>query len=218
MYPTGDAEDSLSLPAETPDRALAVRVHDGDRAAALALIDRYSGPLFNLVHRTTGLPSVAVDVTRESLAAAVAGLAERVPPKDVRWIVLLAADAWRRLLAMGLRPERPTHRVRISPRHWEPEALHLSGQARPGPRRAAQKLRQRLWRAWSALPMRERFVLTLSDTHLLSVEELAEVLGERAAAARLHRDEAKLALMALLAARRTVWPPWLGRTRREGGP
>ena len=76
--------------------------------------------------------------------------------------------------------------------------LELSPETRPSPRRAAQKLRQRLWRAWSELSLRQRFVLALSDPHRLSTSELGEVLGEPEPAARRVRDEAKVALVAEL--------------------
>ena len=195
-----------------------VRVYEDDSAAALALVERYTGPLFNLIHRTTGMAGVAVDVTREVLASAVGNLAERVPLAGRRWIVRLAADAYRRLLAMDLKAEQPAHRVRISPRHWEPDRLDLSPDARPSPRRLAQKLRQRLWRAWSLLAMRERFVLALTEMAQISLGELAEVLDETVEVARIIRDQAKLSLMGRLAAKRATWKSWLTRRRRRRRP
>lgn len=205
------------LPTEATDHTLAVAAHEGDVAAQLALIERYTAPLFNLVHRTTGMNHVADEITRTVLAAAVAELDLRVPPAGERWMARLARDVWRQLLALDLRPDRPAQRVRIAPKHWDLDVLHLAEDTRPSPRRAGQKLRQRLWRAWSALTLRERFVLTLCDTARLTVDELAVALGESPSAARARRDEAKLALMAHLTARRPAWSTWFDDQRRDRG-
>ena len=168
-------------------------------------------------HGEPGMNHVADEVTRTVLAAAIAELDLRVPPAGERWMARLARDVWRQLLALDLRPNRPAQRVRISPKHWDLDVLRLADDTKPSPRRAGQKLRQRLWRAWSALTLRERFVLTLCDTARLTVDELAVALGESASAARARRDEAKLALMAQLTARRSAWPSWLGDRRRDRG-
>ena len=193
-------------------------VHEGDPASALALIQRYAGPLFVLAHRATGITGVAADAVRETLGPAIGGLSQRVPPGDRRWVVDLAGEVYRRLLETGLRPDRPANRVRISPRHWEVGRLGIGPEARPSAGRLAQKLRQRLWRAWSDLTMRQRFVLALSETAQMSLAELADVLGESEASARRVRDESKLALMARLAAGRPTWTSWLAQRRRRRQP
>ena len=218
MSETPDHPGELRLPTGESDRTLMVRAHEGDPLAALALVDRYSGPLWNLVHRTMGLAGLAADVVRETLSSAVSGLAERVPPGDRRWIVDLASDAYRRLLAADVKPEGLTHRVRISPRYWEAERLGVSAAARPSPRRAGQKLRQRLWRSYSRLSMRQRFVLALTETAQVSPAELAEVLGESEAVARTIRDGAKLALMEHLPDRSPRWPSLVLDRRRRRQP
>jgi len=218
MSETREMIDEPVLPTGESDRALMVRAHDGDRLAALALVDRYVGPVWNLVYRSTGLSALAADVVRATLSSAVRSLSDRVPPADRRWIVALAADAYGRLLSADVRPDAPTHRFRISPRHWDAERLGISAGARPSPRRAGQKLRQRLWRSYSRLSMRRRFVLALSETAPLSAAELAEVLGESEAQARLIRDGAKLALMERLADRSPRWPSWLRERRRRSHP
>lgn len=212
------ADKGFALPLDAPDRDLVVRAHEGDLVAALALIARYAEPLFNVVHRATGMTAVAEDVVRDTLSSAVGGLAERVPPGDQRWIVALAAEAYRQLMATGLRPEQPAQRVRISPRHWDAGRLEIAAEARAGARRTAQKLRQRLWRAWSALCLEHRFVLALSETAATSVAELAEVLGRDEAAARVTRDQAKLALMSRLTSERLGWKSWLEERRRRNRP
>ena len=181
------------------DRSLMVDVHEGDLSAALVLIDRYAAALFNLAFRTTGLAGLAEDLTSGILSSHLRNLAAHVPEADRRWIVALAGDLYQRLLAMDLGPHELTHRIRIPSRHWEAQRLELSPESRlGGARRAAQKLRQRLWQAYSRLPMRRRFVLALVEPHRLSVAELAETIGEPEAVARSIRDEAKLALMAEL--------------------
>ena len=205
------------LPERT-DRELMVRAHEGDALASLALVDRYAGPLLNLALRATGMRVVAEEAARDALASAIAGLAVRVPPADRRWIVDLAGDLYRRLLATGLKADRPARRVRISPRQWETERLALSPTARPSPRRAAQKLRQRLWRAYSMLPMRDRFVLALTEMAQLSSSELAAALGESQTRARAVRDEAKLTLMSRLTARGPRWSDRLARRGRRRRP
>jgi len=218
MSETPDHPEERRLPTGESDRTLMVRAHEGDPLAALALVDRYSGPLWNLVHRTTGLAGLAADVVRETLSSAVRGLAERVPRGDRRWIVDLASDAYRRLLAADVKPEGLTHRFRISPRYWEAERLAVSSHARPSPRRAGQKLRQRLWRSYSRLSMRQRFVLALTETAQVAPAELGEVLGEPEAVARTIRDGAKLALMEHLADRPTNWTSRVLDRRRRRQP
>lgn len=218
MADLGRNDNFVKMPMEATDRALAVAVYEGDRSAALALIERYATPLFNLIYRSTGMTQVADDVTREVLAGAITRLQQRVPPAEERWMARLAGDAWRQLMALELKSDRPAERVRISPKHWDIEALRLADESPSGPRRVAQKLRQRLWRAWSALTLRERFVLALCDTAKLTVAELAQALGESPGTARVRRDEAKLALMAHLTSRQSSWPAWLGDARRGGTP
>ena len=61
--------------------------------------------------------------------------------------------------------------------------------------------------------MQQRFVLTLTETQNLSPAELARVLGQSESAARNLRDEAKLALLALLA--RPQRRSWLRRRRND---
>jgi len=167
-----------------------------DADATLALIDRYTPVLFNLLLRTTGLVALAEELTRDVLADALRQPAA-VPPPDGRWIVALAKETYRRLLAIELRPDEPTHRVRIAPRYWQPERLQTADDdgLRPATARAARLLRRRLGEAWSRLAMRQRFVLALVEPHKLSTGELADVLGESEPVARQIRDEAKLALL-----------------------
>ena len=217
MSETADVPEQLPLPSDATDRVLMVRAGQGDTAAALALVDRYTGPLFNLAHRATGLTSVATDVVGRTLGSSIRELADRVPPADRRWIVDLAGRLYRRLLGMGLRADQPTHRVRISPRRWEPARLEVSASAGPGAQRVVQKLRQRLWRAYSELTLRERFVIALVETAQTSLAELADVLGESEASARAIRDQAKLELMSGLVTARPTWKAWLRerRTRRR---
>jgi DNA-directed RNA polymerase specialized sigma24 family protein len=229
--------------AATSDNDLAVAAHEGSADAALALIDRYTPAVFNLVLRATGMTPLAEETTRDVLADEVRHLAERVPPPDRRWIVTLAAQVYRRFLAMEFRPEQRTHRVRISPRLWRPERLEsvaapTHGETpspipattpaaipapTPGPAVTAKpvtrKLRRRLAEAWSRLTMRQRFVLTLVELHKLSIAELAEVLGESEPVARRLRDDAKLALMVQLSRRsddraRRPSPPAAGPEKR----
>jgi RNA polymerase sigma-70 factor, ECF subfamily len=200
---------------DVPDRTLMIRADEGDLVAALGLVDRYAGPLYNLVYRATGMAEVAADVTRQTLSAAVAGLSRRVPKAGERWFAELARGAYRQLLSLGLRGDQATAPVRIASRHWEPERLHIARESGSAPRRVAQKLRQRLWRSWSDLSLRERFVLTLADTAQFSSAELAAALGESDASARRIRDEAKRSLMANLAKARPSWRIWL-RQRRRG--
>lgn len=204
------------LPERTvPDRTLMVRAGEGDLVSALGLVDRYAGPLYNLVYRATGMAEVAADVTRQTLSAAVAALSRRVPKAGERWFVDLARGAYRSLRSLGLRADQTTAPVRIASRHWEPERLRVARES--DSRRVVQKLRQRLWRAWSDLSLRERFVLALAETAQFSSAELAAALGESDEAARRIRDEAKLALMANLAKARPTWHTWL-RQRQRGRP
>jgi DNA-directed RNA polymerase specialized sigma24 family protein len=132
---------------------------------------------------------------------------------EERWIVPLAADLYRAILEAGFRPERRTAGLRISTRHWNAAGLRLADGEGRGGRRTAQRLRRRLAHAWSHLAMQQRFVLTLSETQNLSPAELARVLGQNETAAQKLRDEAKLALLALLA--RPERRSWLRRRREE---
>jgi DNA-directed RNA polymerase specialized sigma24 family protein len=226
-----------SLPAES-DRTLTLRGQGGDSAALLALVDRYAAPLYNLALRTTGDAAGSAETVTEILATRLRGLNEPEPgsktrsdkptvahaergrektaspaQEEERWIVPLAADLYRALLAAGFRPEQTTVGLRISARHWNVAGLHLAdGQGRGG-RRTAQRLRRRLAQAWSHLAMQQRFVLTLAETQSLTPAELARVLGLGETAARNVRDEAKLALLALLA--RPERRSWLRRRRND---
>ncbi|MBN2584301.1 MAG: hypothetical protein JXL80_14670 [Planctomycetes bacterium] len=195
MSETSSPSFDVEALAAKSERELIVAVHEGDSDASLALIDRLTPVLFNLVLRATGLMGLAEELTRDVLAAQIRGLDDRVPPSGRRWVVPLAAEVYRRLLAMDVRPDRATHRLRIPPRFWQAERLELSGDSDLRVRRGAQKLRQRLWAAWSRLTMRQRFVLSLVELHRFSTDELAETFGEAEPVARRIRDDAKLALM-----------------------
>ncbi len=187
----------LDALADASERDLLASAARADADATLALIDRYAPVLFNLLLRTTGLVALAEELTRDVLADALRQPAAAVPPPDGRWIVALAKETYRRLLAIDLRPDEPTHRVRIAPRYWQPERLQTADDdgLRPATARAARLLRRRLGEAWSRLAMRQRFVLALVEPHRLSTDELADVLDESEPVARQIRDEAKLALL-----------------------
>lgn len=183
------------LPTDESDRRLMVRIHEGDPLGALAFIDRYADPLWTLALRTTGRSGSALDLARDVLARAVGDLADRVPRGQERTLVALAHTLWQQLLQAGLDPNRPSARLRIGPKQWAPEALGIDGSAQPNRRRLAQKLRQRLWRAWSALPAQQRFVLALDELSPMALDELASVLGVSDGEARAIRDQARLGLM-----------------------
>ncbi len=228
--------------AAESDRTLTLRAQTGDSAALLALLDRYAAPLYNLALRTTGDAAGSAEVVTDVLANRLRALSECNPSppgeggpqgpgeglmpqtsrstekrrpveNSERFIVPLAADLYRALLDADFRPERRTAGLRISPRHWNASLLRIAdGQGRGG-RRTAQRLRRRLAHAWSLLAMQQRFVLTLTETQNLSPAELARVLGLSESAARNLRDEAKLALLALLA--RPQRRSWLRRNRND---
>jgi DNA-directed RNA polymerase specialized sigma24 family protein len=191
--------DTTSHLANESDRTLMVRAHEGDQPAMAALLDRYLGPLYNLVLRATGERGLAADVVRDCLAARLRGLAGRVPPAEERWFVELARDAYRALPEAGLPVRAPGQPLRISPRHWATEHLRLVEEEQKNVQRFGQRLRRRLWRAWSQLTVEQRFVLALAETQPLAPEDLGRVLGQSSSVARNIRDEAKLALMARLA-------------------
>jgi DNA-directed RNA polymerase specialized sigma24 family protein len=225
--------------AAESDRTLTLRAREGDAAAVLALVDRYAAPLYNLALRTTGDAAGSAEVVTEVLAARLQGLSEKetenktrsdgstaltaskptvaqvqnLPQAEERWIVPLAGDLYRAILDAGFRPERRTAGLRISGRHWNAAGLRLADGEGRGGRRTAQRLRRRLAHAWSHLTMQQRFVLTLSETQSLSPAELARVLGQNETAAQKLRDEAKLALLALLA--RPERRSWLRRRRKN---
>ena len=94
------------------DRTLALAVHEGDQAAAVALIDRYFDPIFNLVHSATGMAATAEETAQAVIIGRLRHLLQKPPARDEpRWIAALAASAWRLLLELGLPPERRARQI-----------------------------------------------------------------------------------------------------------
>lgn len=195
-FPSPEAGVVISDLLRKDDRTLALAVHEGDSLAAVALLQRYYDPIFNLVLAATGIAATAEEVTEAVIVGRLRHLAQRPPATDEpRWIVLLAAHAWKLLFELCPAGQWRTRRLRISPRHWDVERLQLADDARPSPQRAAQRLRHHFWQAFSRLSMQQRFILALVERHRVSADELGRVLAADEAEARRLRNRAKLALL-----------------------
>jgi RNA polymerase sigma-70 factor (ECF subfamily) len=162
--PLLDAPSALAVTAD-PDRELAERFRDGDRAAFDLLVRRHQRGIFRLVRRYVKSDADAADVTQLAFVRAFRGLATFRGSATVRsWLYRIAINcslSWLR-----------DHRREL-PSELADDALT---DANPAPAQlSADDDRASLLRAIAQLPPKQKLVLELRVFDDLSFKEVAEL-------------------------------------------
>ncbi len=155
------------------DRALLERLALGDRSALPDLMERHYRRLYRVLLGYLRNPDDALDAVQETFVRVVQNAARWNPQADVA--------PWLTRIAVNHAIDRLRQRQRRAPRE-QPlfEGDHASSLAsdEPAPDRAvfAREVHERLGRALSGLPERQRAVFVLRHYDDLSLEEIAVAL------------------------------------------
>jgi RNA polymerase sigma-70 factor (ECF subfamily) len=158
-------ERSGAVTADDPDRALAERFRDGDRAAFDALVRRHQKGMWRLIRRYVKNDADAADVTQLAFVRAFRGLAAFRGTATVRsWLYRIAINcalSWLR----DHRREQPTEISEDALTDDNPAPAQLS----------ASDDRAQLRKAIAQLPPKQKLVLELRVFDDLSFREVADL-------------------------------------------
>ena len=170
----------------------------GNRDAFRTLVERHSRAVFRVAYRVTGNEQDAEDVVQDTFLKAYAELARFESRSGLgTWLHRIAANC-----AIDLLRKRPRKTVSHDDEDTAPLVERLAS-TEAGPERLAQgrQMRARLDEAMADLTPLERAAFTLRHLEQQSIDEIAEALGQNAAATRhsIFRAVAKMrrALMPL---------------------
>ncbi|MBI5362528.1 MAG: sigma-70 family RNA polymerase sigma factor [Planctomycetes bacterium] len=186
--------------------ALVRRAQSGDPSAFDALVREHFTPVYSLLHRLVGNPEDAEDLAQETFVRAHKALAlYRTDASFSTWLLRIAhhlAIDHRR--AQG-RPHRAASFSGLEPALVE--ALVERG-PRPGDAAQENELVRRLADALDRLPPKLKAVLVLRVVEEREYDEVAAILGVKAATARTQVMQARKLLVRWLA-------PWLDEAPDE---
>jgi RNA polymerase sigma-70 factor (ECF subfamily) len=170
------------------ERALLVRVQEGDAAAFDVLVRRHLPRARVIARRLMQDPDDADDLVQDAFLRAL----ERITTFDVS----RAFEPWftRLLINLGLDLRRKQS-VRQTVSH-DPETF--PGGVRPDRETERSELRSSLSQALEKLPDRQRLVVTLFEIDGQSTEEIAEMLKVSQVTIRWHLHQARRTLRELL--------------------
>jgi RNA polymerase sigma-70 factor (ECF subfamily) len=171
------------------DEALMLRVGRGDAAACRTLVERHLPRMVAFARRLLGNQSDAEDVAQEVFL--------RLWSRAADWRPEAKLSTWMHRVALNLCRDR-MRRVAPPPLEEAPEPADPAPSATDGVRRA--ELAERVERALTGLPERQRAALALCHYQGLSNTEAAEVLGVRVAALESLLSRGRRALRTALAA------------------
>lgn len=156
---------SAPVTVDDPDRELAERFRDGDRAAFDTLVRRHQQGMWRLVRRYVKHDADAADVTQQAFVRAYRGLAGFRGTATVRsWLYRIAINC----ALSWLRDHR-----REQPAEIAEDALT---ETNPAPARLTESAeRARLRAAIAQLPPKQKLVLELRVFDDLSFKEVAEL-------------------------------------------
>ncbi len=173
---------------EATNEELMGRFCEGDNAAFRALFSRLAPSVQRFVRSMLRQPALVEDVTQATFLSVIRSRDRYVRGANVaRWVLSIAANAARDVLrrqSLGV------------------EQLTATGEQLERPAETAQSdpgLRKRLEGALAKLPASQREVVVLHKVEGLLFEEVAEVLGISATAARIRAHRGYERLKELLA-------------------
>lgn len=168
---------------ESTDEELMKRFRDGEDAAFEALFGRHSGPVFGFLQRMVGERAAAEDlaqITFTSLIRSKDRFLDGMPFKP--WLFTIAANA--------AREAHRSRQVRVRAREASLDVSETIAE----PPSFDSGLQRQLTQALTQLPAAQREAVVLHKVQGLSFDEIADVLGVTASAARIkaHRGYARL--------------------------
>lgn len=168
---------------EPSDEELMRRFRDGDEAAFDTLYARHSGPVFGFLQRLTRDQATAEDLVQVTFTSVVRSRDRFLDHmKLTPWLFTIAANA-----ARGVHRQR-TVRARVH------EEQQVGAEVSVAPPEFDPGLRREVDAAMDKLPPAQREAVVLHKVQGLSFDEVAQILGVSATAARIkaHRGYEKL--------------------------
>ena len=197
------------------DANLVALLRAGDEGAISQLVERWSPTMFRLARSFVDSPQSAEDVVQEAWLGMLSGLARFEGRSSLRtWTFTILVNRARTRGAREARtvPQPPlATRGEPGPDDWFPgpggeaartwSSIDVASRWDTVPESAAlsREALLQLDRALSALPSRQRQVVTMRDVVGMSAEEVCAALGVSAANQRVLLHRARVALRAALA-------------------
>jgi RNA polymerase sigma-70 factor (ECF subfamily) len=202
----------VSLTTTDPDNEVLERLRRGDDRAFAALVDRWSPAMLRVARAYVSNPQSAEDTVQDTWLGVVRGLAGFEGRSTLRtWVFTILVNRARtrgsreaRSVPMSslapdddgatVDPDRFRGRHDAYPDHWTPTGVPVRWEGQPEGRVLAGEAVRLLGAALTALPPRQRVVVTLRDVQGLTSDEACEALGITAQNQRvlLHRGRAAL--------------------------
>jgi RNA polymerase sigma-70 factor (ECF subfamily) len=195
-----------------PDAEVLERLRHGDERAFAALVDRWSPVMLRVARAYVSNPHSAEDAVQDAWLGVVRGLAAFEGRSTLRtWVFTILVNRARtrggreaRSVPMSslagddggptVDPDRFRGRQDPYPDHWTPTGVPVRWEGQPEGRVLAGEAVRLLGAALTALPPRQRVVVTLRDVQGLTSDEACKALGITAQNQRvlLHRGRAAL--------------------------
>jgi RNA polymerase sigma-70 factor (ECF subfamily) len=195
-----------------PDAEVLERLRNGDDAAFAELVDRWSPAMLRIARAYVSNPQSAEDAVQDAWLGVVRGLAAFQGRSTLRtWVFTILVNRARtrgsreaRSVPMSalarddagptVDPDRFRGPADPYPDHWTPAGVPPSWEGQPEGRVLAGEALRLLEAALTALPPRQRVVVTLRDVQGLTSEEACDALEITAQNQRvlLHRGRAAL--------------------------
>jgi len=195
-----------------PDAEVLARLRRGDDRAFADLVDRWSPTMLRVARAYVSNAQSAEDAVQDAWLGVVRGLAAFEGRSTLRtWVFTILMNRARtrgsreaRSVPMSslagddggptVDPDRFRGREDPYPDHWTPTGIPVRWEGQPEGRLLAGETMRLLGAALTALPPRQRVVVTLRDVQGLTSDEACEALGITAQNQRvlLHRGRAAL--------------------------
>lgn len=175
----------------------------GDEEAISQLVERWSPAMFRLARSFVASPQSAEDVVQEAWLGMLSGLARFEGRSSLRtWTFTILVNRARTRGAREARtlPRSPLEDAAVEPaRTWSSTVTPSRWDDTPESAVLSREALFELDRAISALPQRQRQVVTMRDIEGMSAEEVCAALGLSAANQRVLLHRARSALRTALA-------------------
>ena len=163
------------------DPHLVARAQQGDLTAFEELVKKYQREIYGLACRLVMDQEEAKDVTQQAFLQAFVHIRGFRQQSQFRtWLFRIAINQCYNFLKTRKKYGEPV----------DPQEMHLVEEDSPEDDLVAQQDRQRLYEALEKLPPKQRAVITLKLEQGLSYQEISQVLGGTAGAARVNYCQA----------------------------
>ncbi len=163
------------------DPHLVARAQEGDLPAFEELVKKYQREIYGLACRLTMDQEEAKDLTQQAFLQAFIHIRGFRQQSQFRtWLFRIAINQCYNYLKTKKKFGDPV----------DPQEMHLVGEDSPEEDLLAEQDRQRLYAALEKLPPKQRAVITLKLEQGLSYQEISQVLGGTAGAARVNYCQA----------------------------